>query len=194
MTFGEKLKQLRSDKGFTQEELAQRLYVSRTAISKWESGRGFPNIESLKALATCFSVTVDELLSGDEWITLAEQDQKQKERRMKATIFGLLDVSLVLLLVLPFFAQTVDGTVREVPLLMLSAVQGYLKMLYIAVVVSSVLSGLVAIFWQTRVGRTISLVLSVVGVVLFTVGRQPYAALFVFAFLIMKGWLLLKRV
>lgn len=194
MTFGEKLKQLRSDKGFTQEELAQRLYVSRTAISKWESGRGFPNIESLKALATCFSVTVDELLSGDEWITLAEQDQKQKERRMKATIFGLLDVSLVLLLFLPFFAQTVDGTVREVSLLMLSAVQGYLKMLYIAVVVSSVLSGLVAIFWQTRVGRTISLVLSVMGVVLFTVGRQPYASLFVFVFLIMKGWLLLKRV
>ena len=194
MTFGEKLKQLRSDKGFTQEELAQRLYVSRTAISKWESGRGFPNIESLKALATCFSVTVDELLSGDEWITLAEQDQKQKERRMKATIFGLLDVSLALLLFLPFFAQTVDGTVREVSLLSLTAVQGYLKMLYIAVVVSSVLLGLVAIFWQTRVGRTISLVLSVMGVVLFTVGRQPYAALFVFVFLIMKGCLLLKRV
>ncbi len=194
MTFGEKLKKLRSDKNLTQEELAQRLYVSRTAISKWESGRGFPNIESLKALATCFSVTVDELLSGDEWITLAEQDQKQKERRIKSTIFGLLDVSLVLLLFLPFFAQTVDGTVREVSLLMLATAQGYLKTLYVAVVVGSVLSGLVAIFWQTRVGRTISLVLSVMGVVLLTAGRQPYASLFVFVFLIIKVWLILKRV
>lgn len=193
MTFDEKLKKLRSDKGLTQEELAERLYVSRTAISKWESGRGFPNIESLKALATCFSVTVDELLSGDEWITLAEEDQKQKERRIKDTLFGLLDVSLSLLLFLPFFAQTVDGTVREVSLLSLSAVQGYLKILYIAVVVGSVLSGLVALVWQTRVGRTVSLAFGAVGVALFTVGRQPYAALFVFVFLIIKVWLLLKR-
>lgn len=42
------------------------LYVSRAAVSKWESGRGYPNLESLKAIAKLFSVTVDELLSSDE--------------------------------------------------------------------------------------------------------------------------------
>ena len=51
MTLGEKLKKLRTDKNLTQEELAEILFVSRTAISKWESGRGFPNIESLKAIS-----------------------------------------------------------------------------------------------------------------------------------------------
>ena len=43
MDFNEKLQQLRRSRGITQEELAEALYVSRTAISKWESGRGYPN-------------------------------------------------------------------------------------------------------------------------------------------------------
>ena len=50
MEFNEKLQQLRKSKGLTQEELAQAIYVSRTAVSKWESGRGYPNIESSVAL------------------------------------------------------------------------------------------------------------------------------------------------
>ena len=74
MEFHEKLQELRKQKGLTQEELAASLYVSRTAISKWESGRGYPNIDSLKALASFFSVTVDELLSGDEVLTVAEEE------------------------------------------------------------------------------------------------------------------------
>lgn len=54
MEFGKKLQELRKQKGLTQEELAGALYVSRTAVSKWESGRGYPNIESLKAMAKFF--------------------------------------------------------------------------------------------------------------------------------------------
>ena len=80
MEFPEKLQELRKQKGLTQEELAARLYVSRTAVSKWESGRGYPNIESLKAIARVFSVTVDELLSADELLTVAEADTKEKEK------------------------------------------------------------------------------------------------------------------
>lgn len=45
MELSEKLQELRKEKGLTQEELAEALFVSRTAISKWESGRGVPNIE-----------------------------------------------------------------------------------------------------------------------------------------------------
>ena len=61
----EKLQQLRKHKGLTQEELAERLYVSRTAVSKWESGRGYPSIDSLKEISKFFSVTIDELLSSE---------------------------------------------------------------------------------------------------------------------------------
>ena len=79
MKIHEKLQELRKQKGLTQEELAEILYVSRTAISKWESGRGYPNIDSLKAISRFFGVTVDELLSGDEVLTIAEEDNKQKD-------------------------------------------------------------------------------------------------------------------
>ena len=74
MEFNEKLQELRKQKGLTQEELAEVLFVSRTAISKWESGRGYPNIDSLKAISKFFGVTIDKLLSGDELLTIAEED------------------------------------------------------------------------------------------------------------------------
>ena len=62
MEFNEKLQELRKGKKLTQEELAQDLFVSRTAISKWESGRGYPSIDSLKEISRYFSVSIDELI------------------------------------------------------------------------------------------------------------------------------------
>ena len=92
MTFGEKLKKLRTSSKLTQEELAERLYVTRTAISKWESDRGYPNIDSLKAIASLFSITVDELLSSDEILTIAEENQRKTENGFQSLLFGLLDI------------------------------------------------------------------------------------------------------
>ena len=60
MEFHEKLQELRRQKGLTQEQLAEHLFVSRAAVSKWESGRGYPNIDSLKAIAAFYSVSIDE--------------------------------------------------------------------------------------------------------------------------------------
>ena len=65
MEFNEKLQQLRKQNNMTQEQLAEKLYVSRAAVSKWESGKGYPNIESLKAISKLFSVSIDDLLSGN---------------------------------------------------------------------------------------------------------------------------------
>lgn len=81
MEFNEKLQQLRTGKNLTQEQLAEQLYVSRTAISKWESGKGYPNIESLKCISKFFSVTIDELLSGEELITLAETENRSNLKK-----------------------------------------------------------------------------------------------------------------
>ena len=57
MEFHEKLQELRKSRGLTQEELAEDLYVSRTAVSKWESGRGYPSIDSLKEISKYFSAS-----------------------------------------------------------------------------------------------------------------------------------------
>ena len=200
MTLGEKLKKLRTDKNLTQEELAEILFVSRTAISKWESGRGFPNIESLKAISKYFSVSLDELLSGEELIVLAEQEQRQKEKHIKDMIFGLLDCGMALLLFLPFFGQKADGFIRSVSLLALSNIQTYLKTAYIAFVGIMIVLGIMMLALQncrqrlwTHSKSILSLALSAVGVCLFIISQQPYAAVFVFAFLIIKALMLIKR-
>ena len=200
MTLGEKLKKLRTDKNLTQEELAEILFVSRTAISKWESGRGFPNIESLKAISKYFSVSLDELLSGEELIVLAEQEQRQKEKHIKDMIFGLLDCGMALLLFLPFFGQEADGVIREVSLLALSDIQPYLKAAYIAFAGIMVVLGIMTLALQncrqrlwTQSKSVLSLALSAAGVCLFIISQQPYAAVFVFVFLIIKALMLIKR-
>lgn len=97
MEFNEKLQQLRTGKNLTQEQLAEQLYVSRTAISKWESGKGYPNIESLKCISKFFSVTIDELLSGEELITLAETENRSNLKKIYSFIYGILDMMAVLL-------------------------------------------------------------------------------------------------
>ena len=71
MKFSEKLKQLRNSNNFTQDDLAEKIFVTRTAVSKWETDNGYPSIQSLKLLAEMFNTTIDELIS--------EEDMKIKE-------------------------------------------------------------------------------------------------------------------
>lgn len=71
MTFGEKLKKARKKAGMTQEELAIRLSVSRQAITKWESGKGLPDIENLKILSKTLDISLDYLLNDETKLDMA---------------------------------------------------------------------------------------------------------------------------
>ena len=199
MEFSEKLQALRKQKGLTQEQLAKELYVSRTAISKWESGRGYPNIDSLKEIAKFFSVTVDRLLSGEEVLTIAREDQKRKESYLRDLVFGIMDISLVIFLFLPIFGQKDNDAVQEVSLLALTEIAPYIKIAYFATVITTVLVGIMTLalqncggFW-IRLKSKLSLTLSVAGVLLFILSRQPYAAALVFVFLTIKAVTFLKK-
>lgn len=66
MTIGENIKRLRSAKGMTQKELADKLFITPQALSRWENGTAEPGAASLKQLASIFGVTVDTLISGEE--------------------------------------------------------------------------------------------------------------------------------
>lgn len=200
MEFNEKLQELRKQKGLTQEELATSLYVSRTAISKWESGRGYPNIESLKAIAKFFSVTIDELLSTDEVLTIAEEDGKQKEKHFRDLIYGLLDICIALLLFLPFFAEDADGIIQSVSLIALGGVQTYLKIAYLVVVITMTVMGVLTLTLQNcqvsvwvKNKTMVSLMLGAILVLLLMISSQPYAAVFAFVLLTIKALMLIKR-
>lgn len=66
MIFSEKLQLLRKNKGLTQEELAEKVCVSRQAIAKWESGQSYPNISNLIQISHLMNVTVDYLVRDQE--------------------------------------------------------------------------------------------------------------------------------
>ena len=200
MEFNEKLQELRKSKGITQEELAETLHVSRTAVSKWESGRGYPNIESLKQISAFYSITIDDLLSGDELLTIAEADQKQKTSVFRDLVFGFLDLSASLLLCVPFFGQKGADTVSSVTLFSLTEISLYMKALYIAAVIAIIACGILTLalqscgsaFWAGYKNK-LSLALNTIGILLFVISLQPYAALFLFFSFAIKTLILTKK-
>ena len=200
MEFHEKLQELRKYKGLTQEELAELLYVSRTAVSKWESGRGYPNIDSLKAIAKFFSVTIDELVSSEEVLTIAEEDQKQKESILRDIVFGLLDLSVVIFFFVPFFGQKTVGYVQAVSVASLAGIAPYLKAAYFAAIIGMIAFGVLTlalqnyrgVFW-VRNKSMISLAMNAAGALLFIISSQPYAATILFIFLAIKVVMLIKK-
>ena len=200
MEFNEKLQELRKHKGLTQEELAEHLYVSRTAVSKWESGRGLPSIDSLKAISKFFAVSLDDLLSGDDLLLIAETDREESKARGRDMVFGLLDCSMLLLLFLPVFGQVAAEGVQAVSLLALDGIRMYLKFGYFAVTAGTAAVGVLTLalqnvnctLWKNS-KRGLSLGFNAAAVLLFILSRQPYAAVLVFAFLGIKALMLLKK-
>ena len=72
MTFGEKIKNARKEAGLSQEQLAEKMSVSRSAIAKWESDKGMPDVNNLKVMSSLLNVSGDYLLDDDEQISFNE--------------------------------------------------------------------------------------------------------------------------
>ena len=202
MELNEKLQQLRKQRGLTQEELAEMLYVSRTAISKWESGRGYPSIDSLKAISKLFAISIDELLSSEELMSIAETEQKEKTKHMSDLIFGALDCMAAMMFVLPIFGErkTQEEMIRSVSMMELSYLAPYMRVAYIATVILIVAIGVLELLSQRIQNRVweknrvmISLGLNLFGVTIFMASLQPYAGFFLLCTLAVKGILAIKQ-
>lgn len=197
MEFHEKLQELRKRRNLTQEELAEALFVSRTAISKWESGRGYPSIDSLKEISRFFSVTIDELICPEEILSAAETEKKAYVSRNLALLCGALDLFPALLLFVPLFGNGAEGGTAS--LFRLTGVSTWIKAVFAAVIGLTVLNGLCGAVishldkpvWN-RHRLVTGLALSVVACAVFLMTRQPYAGIFCFALLVIKGFLLSK--
>ena len=200
MEFGEKLLELRNGKGMTQEELAEDLYVSRTAISKWESGRGYPSIDSLKEISKYFSVSIDELLSSEKLITIAEKENRANIHRVLDYLMGLVDLMVCGLIFLPLFPHPADGSVFAVSLLEYSDVSADIRVIYWGLFLTLVMTGIVIVILNhfnleksKRVMIALSMGISVITVLVLAITRAAYATSLAFILTTIKGMLLLKR-
>ena len=77
MTLGERLKMYRTQKGLSQEKIAEMLDVSRQAVTKWEAGQTTPSSDNLIALANLYDVSLDELIGKNEMVSTEEEKEKR---------------------------------------------------------------------------------------------------------------------
>lgn len=197
MEFNEKLQALRREQNMTQEELAKELFVSRTAVSKWESGRGYPNIDSLRAIAKFFSVSVDELISDGELLKKAKKSSERglMLRRIGFCVFDILALSLVFLPLFRFRAGCL-----EISLPLISVGGGNFRGVYLALAMTVAVIGalnLVFTAFKMEVMRNCATLASVIlGCVMLLAligGGHVYASAIAFVLLACKSVLLIKR-
>lgn len=93
MDVGNQIRERRQALGLSQEELAQRLYVSRVTVSHWETGKTLPDVQSMLLLANLFGTTIDELVRGD--VDEMREMVEKNERRTKTFAVALAAVEVV---------------------------------------------------------------------------------------------------
>lgn len=200
MEFNEKLQYLRKQHDLTQEQLAEKLFVSRTAVSKWESGKGYPNIESLKCISKEFGISIDELLSGEELIVVAEAENHENLRKEYRVIAAVLDVLAIGFIVLPLYGKPVGGHFYSVNLFSVANMNAGILALYWAVFLLLTGTGIAGLLllrsdretWRAACGK-LSLGLSVFAILFFAAVREPYVTPLLFLLFLGKSFLFLKQ-
>ena len=198
MEFNEKLQELRKSKSLTQEELAEALFVSRTAISKWEQGRGYPSIDSLKEISRFFSVSIDDLICSEEIISAAADEKKECVEKYISLICNTLDIFLALLLFLPVFGNGTDHPV-SVSLYTITGLSTWIKTVFAALISLAALNGICGVIinhfdkpvWNRHRLMT-GMMISVACAAVFILTRQPYAGIICLAVLVVKGFMVAR--
>ncbi len=104
MEVGTQIKKYRSNMGISQEELAEKVYVSRQTVSNWETGKNYPDIHSVLLLSSVFSVSLDQLIKGD--VEIMKKEIKETEIKKLNKYGGIYAVFLILTVIslVPFIA------------------------------------------------------------------------------------------
>ena len=197
MELSEKIQKLRKEQGLTQEQFAEQLFVSRTAVSKWETGRGIPSMESLKQIANLFHITLDQLLSTEEIVVIAESENNENINRFASYIDGIINIAALLGLLLPLYKVEENALFHSVPLYQLGGWQGIVC--WIAPVIM-VICGIVQMVLAGDESTKMNTATSIVGttahisaIILLILCGHPYPAVLFFFLFAMKGTLLLKK-
>ena len=198
MELSEKIQKLRKERGLTQEQFAEQLFVSRTAVSKWETGRGTPSMESLQLIAKFFGITLDELLRTEEVIAIAENENKENINRFISYMDGVFNIVAILGVLLPLYKIEMDDMFYSVPLYQFN---GWLAIVYWVFPVAMVISGVFQIFVNKGERENLKVFISVIGAILnisaiflLILSGQSYPAVMFFALFLAKiSVILIKR-
>ena len=200
MEFHEKLQELRKNRGLTQEELAEALYVSRTAISKWESGRGYPSIDSLKEISNYFSVTIDDLLSAEKLIFIAEKENQTNIDNICRMLFGFTDLFSVIFIVFPLYPKNIDNYIFSVNLFEYTETSEFNLAVYWIMFILLILTGIFKLLLtHFRIGKlqksltACSVIINILAVIILALAGETYPVTVAFLLLLAKGFLFIRQ-
>ena len=186
MELSEKIQKLRKEHNLTQEQLAEQLFVSRTAVSKWETGRGMPSMESLQMIARLFNITLDDLLRAEDI------------SRFASLVDSIFNIAAIVGLLLPLYKVELNNVFYSVPLYQY---EGWLAFLYWVFPIAMAICGIIQIITNKSEREKTKRSINVIGVILnacaifvLILSGQPYPAVMFFTLLLIKGTVtMLKR-
>jgi len=197
MELSEKIQKIRKENNLTQEQFAEKIYVSRTAVSKWETGRGIPSVDSLQMIAKEFNIRLDDLLSTEEIVEIAKQENKRKISKISSFSDALLCISAVLGLILPLYKIEVGGKYYSTYLGNISGWQG----IVFGIIPSIILFlGILQLFFNKAernklesIAKISASILNLSAILLYILSQQPYPAIFFFSLMIIRTLIFLKN-
>lgn len=121
MKIGDKLKRARMDKNLTQEEVAEKIFVSRQSISNWENNKTYPDIGNVIALSDLYQISLDELLKGsDNFMEHLEESTDLVKSNKK--LMALIVLTLIVMIVIAIFTEFLPEKINLIAIFALAVI------------------------------------------------------------------------
>lgn len=196
MELSEKIQKLRKENNLTQEQFADKIFVSRTAVSKWETGRGTPSIDSLQMIAKAFDIKLDDLLSGEEIVEIAKSENKERITRFSSFVEAIVNVCAIFAIILPLYKIEAGGFFYSTYVRNIDGWQGIaFGIISVAIVICGILEAVLLSLKKYKPQSMLKICASLINtlaIILCILSLHPYPAIFFFVLLIIKGIITIK--
>lgn len=194
MELSKKIKQIRNDNKLTQEQFAEKMLVSRTAVSKWENGTCYPSIDSLKYMSKIFNISLDKLLSSEEILEIAKMENKSNISKYNGLLFCLLDIVRIIFIFLPLYSYKTNDYIYSVSLFNSNDLGAILKIIFMVIFIMFLILGIIELIFNfkgnNKLLNKISIFLDVTSIFLLLFTKQPYVIALMFVIFIIKSIML----
>ena len=190
MELCKKIKKIRTDNKLTQEQFAEKMLVSRTAVSKWENGTCYPSIDSLKYMSKIFNVSLDKLLSSEEMLEIAKTENQSNISKYNGLLFCLLDIVRIIFIFLPLYSYKANDFVYSVSLFNSNDLGLILKIVFMLIYIMFLILGIIELIFNfkgnNKLINKISIFLDVTSIFVLLFTKQPYVIALMFVIFIIK--------
>ena len=190
LELNKKIKQIRNDNKLTQEQFAEKMLVSRTAVSKWENGTCYPSVDSLKYMSKIFNVSLDKLLSSEEILEIVNMENKSNMSKYNCLLFCLLDIVRIIFIILPLYSYKTNDFIYSVSLFNSNGLGATLKIIFMLIFIIFLVLGIIELILNfkgnNRLINKISMFLDIISIFVFLFTKQPYVIALMFVIFIIK--------